>query len=98
MSSRSRFRGRLLYLTFFAIFIAFLYHYFPSISESALLSNPYSTKSYKEIVVASIKSDDTTWLAEQLPDWRARIYVADDPDAEFAVPENKGHESMVYLT
>lgn len=49
-------------------------------------------------MIASVKSDDTSWVAAHLPEWRARIYVADDPDAEFTVRENKGHESMVYLT
>lgn len=96
MSTRFRSPTRILSLAFFAIIIAFLYHYFPSISDSTFFSNPYSTR--KEIVVASVKSDDTSWVAEHLPEWRARIYVADDPNAEFTVPKNKGHESMVYLT
>ncbi|EDN10164.1 predicted protein [Histoplasma mississippiense (nom. inval.)] len=52
----------------------------------------------KEIVVASLKDDDTSWVAEYLSDWNANIYVVDDPRSELTVPMNKARESMVYLT
>jgi len=52
----------------------------------------------KELVVASIKSDDTSWLSEELPEWKANVYVVDDPNANLTVPFNKGHETMAYLT
>ncbi|EEH05874.1 conserved hypothetical protein [Histoplasma capsulatum G186AR] len=52
----------------------------------------------KEIVVASLKDDDTSWVAEHLSDWNANIYVVDDPRSELTVPMNKARESMVYLT
>ncbi|KAK1779553.1 hypothetical protein QBC45DRAFT_374278 [Copromyces sp. CBS 386.78] len=51
-----------------------------------------------EIVVASMKREDTSWVHEYLPDWPASIYVVDDPGAPLTVPRNKGHEAMVYLT
>ncbi|EAA29205.1 hypothetical protein GE21DRAFT_9639 [Neurospora crassa] len=51
-----------------------------------------------ELVVASMKYENTTWFHEYLPDWPASIYVVDDPDAPLTVPKNKGHEAMVYLT
>ncbi|KAI1818644.1 hypothetical protein GGS20DRAFT_197195 [Poronia punctata] len=51
-----------------------------------------------ELVVASIKKEDTTWFHAYLPDWHKNIYVADDPSAPLTVPENKGREAMVYLT
>ncbi|KAJ4407490.1 hypothetical protein N0V85_004360 [Neurospora sp. IMI 360204] len=65
--------------------------------------NPNSTP-YKaielglELVVASLKSENTSWVHEYLPDWPASIYVVDDPDAPLTVPKNKGNEAMVYLT
>ncbi|KMP05232.1 hypothetical protein CIRG_04913 [Coccidioides immitis RMSCC 2394] len=62
----------------------------PSISSSDLL--------FKHLVVASLKSDNTSWVGEHLPDWQAKVYVADDPKAQLTVPLNKGRESMVYLT
>ncbi|KAI0149139.1 hypothetical protein BJ166DRAFT_57333 [Pestalotiopsis sp. NC0098] len=51
-----------------------------------------------EVVVASLKSEDTSWLSTHLPDWKTNIYVVDDRKASLTVPKNQGHESMVYLT
>lgn len=51
-----------------------------------------------EIVVASTRKEDTSWLHKYVPDWHKSIYVVDDPDAPLTVPKNKGHEAMVYLT
>lgn len=51
-----------------------------------------------ELVVASVKAEDTTWFHTYLPDWHKNIYVADDPLASLTVPRNKGREAMVYLT
>ncbi|KAJ9302949.1 hypothetical protein DTO271G3_323 [Paecilomyces variotii] len=52
----------------------------------------------KDLVVASMTKDDTSWLFEYFPDWHKSIYVVDDEDAELTVEINKGRESMVYLT
>jgi hypothetical protein len=52
----------------------------------------------KDMVVASMKSDNTSWLFENFPDWHKSIYVVDDKNAELTVAQNKGRESMVYLT
>lgn len=52
----------------------------------------------KDMVVASMKSDDTSWLSEYFPDWTKSIYVVDDKHAPLTVTRNKGRESMVYLT
>lgn len=52
----------------------------------------------KEMVVARMKSDDTSWLPEYFPDWSQSIYVVDDKKAPLTVERNKGRESMVYLT
>ncbi|KAK2865391.1 hypothetical protein FQN49_003621 [Arthroderma sp. PD_2] len=61
-------------------------------------------KASKELVVASVKSDNISWIREEVPDWRAKVYVADAGDAGEAsksglsIPVNKGREAMVYLT
>ncbi|KAJ5786525.1 uncharacterized protein N7503_011737 [Penicillium pulvis] len=52
----------------------------------------------KDMIVASMKTDDTAWLAEYFPDWSRSIYVVDDKKAPLTVAKNKGRESMVYLT
>lgn len=51
-----------------------------------------------EMVVASMKRENVTWLHEYLPQWKKNIYVVDDPEAELTVPANKGREAMVFLT
>lgn len=51
-----------------------------------------------EVVVASTRSEDTSWLKVYLPEWKTHIYVVDDPGSKLTVPKNKGRESMVYLT
>jgi hypothetical protein len=51
------------------------------------------------VVVASRKSDNTSWLHTSLPPhWTITTYITDDLHAEPFVPINKGHEAMVYLT
>ncbi|KAF7593443.1 hypothetical protein BBP40_011449 [Aspergillus hancockii] len=52
----------------------------------------------QDLVVASMKDDDVSWLFEHFPDWHKSIYVVDDKKAELTVKQNKGRESMVYLT
>ncbi|KAL2828055.1 hypothetical protein BDW59DRAFT_143713 [Aspergillus cavernicola] len=52
----------------------------------------------KSMVVASMKGDDVSWLHKFFPDWHKNIYVVDDKKAELTVKQNKGRESMVYLT
>ncbi|KAM5472951.1 hypothetical protein MauCBS54593_002664 [Microsporum audouinii] len=51
-----------------------------------------------EMVVASMKRENTTWLHDYLPGWKKNIYVVDDHNAELTVPMNKGREAMVFLT
>lgn len=57
-----------------------------------------SARSRKALVVASLQGDDTAWLHQFFPDWTTNLYVMDDPDAFLTVAENKGRESMAYLT
>lgn len=57
-----------------------------------------SADSLVELVVASVKSDNTSWINEYFPQYPANIYVTDDPNALLTVPRNKGRESAAYLT
>lgn len=71
----------------------------PDIATLKPNSTPYKAIELGlELVVASLKSENTSWVHEYLPDWPASIYVVDDPDAPLTVPKNKGNEAMVYLT
>lgn len=56
------------------------------------------TKRRTAVVVASQRTENATWLSTYFPDWEKNIYAVDDSTAELTVPENKGRESMVYLT
>lgn len=50
-----------------------------------------------ELVVASLKQQDTSWYTTYFPFWKANGYVVDDSTAPLTVPQNKGHEAIVYL-
>jgi len=53
----------------------------------------------KALVIASTSSSNLTWLpAAHSAYWTPRVYVTDDPAAEYRVPVNKGNEAMAYLT
>ncbi|OAX83515.1 hypothetical protein ACJ72_02130 [Emergomyces africanus] len=82
-------------LAVFFLFCSFVNHCFFS-----FLSSPsyVSDLENRELVVASMSTADTSWLIENLPEWKLNIYVVDDPDARLTVPKNKGREAMVYLT
>lgn len=49
------------------------------------------------LVVASQRTDDTTWLENTFPEWSKKIYVTDNQNAALTVPTNRGREGMVYL-
>lgn len=51
-----------------------------------------------ELVVATTKKDNVTWLHDYLLDLPKNLYVVDDPSAPLTVPKNKGREAMVILT
>ncbi|KAK2763215.1 hypothetical protein FQN54_009851 [Arachnomyces sp. PD_36] len=65
--------------------------------EPVKVEKPES-KVRQDLVVASMKGDDTSWLYEHFPSWHKSIYVVNDETAELTVRKNKGRESMVYLT
>ena len=60
--------------------------------------SPFATPPPVEIVVASLKSENTSWVQQHLPNWFRSIYIVDDPSAKLTVPRNKGREAMVYLS
>ncbi|KAF9886467.1 hypothetical protein FE257_011373 [Aspergillus nanangensis] len=60
--------------------------------------SPVARSSTKEMVVASVTSDDVSWMYDYFPDWNKNIYVVNDKNAPLTVSKNKGRESMVYLT
>ena len=62
------------------------------------MKRPFAQREKLEVVVAQLKQENTTWLYRFFPDWPKKAYVVDDPAAALTVPQNKGHESMVYLT
>lgn len=66
------------------------------VSSNTPLKSPQRRE--KELVVASLKGDDVSWLYNNITEWTKNIYVVDDPSASLTVPVNKGRESMVYLT
>lgn len=60
---------------------------------------PHVPREYTQtLVVASTQKEDTSWIAKALPNIQHAIYVADDSNAPFHPPVNKGHETMMYLT
>ncbi len=76
-----------------------LLHHFHHTRHAWLTTTPsLATPPPVEIVVASLKSEDTSWVHTHLPDWFRSVYVVDDASARHTVPRNKGREAMVYLT
>ncbi|KAL1621546.1 hypothetical protein SLS54_005567 [Diplodia seriata] len=52
----------------------------------------------KVVVMGKVGEEDTTWVAQYLPDWQNAVYTVDDLNATLHTPINKGKEAMVYLT
>ncbi|GAM89532.1 hypothetical protein ANO11243_075710 [Dothideomycetidae sp. 11243] len=50
------------------------------------------------VAMARLRSESVDWLHEVGPEIERYVYVVDDAGSELTVPENKGHEAMVYLT
>jgi hypothetical protein len=59
--------------------------------------NPRSNYT-RTVVVPKMKSEDISWLDEELSDTPKAIYVVDDKKAPLHPPKNKGNEAMVYLS
>jgi hypothetical protein len=55
----------------------------------------------RTLVIPRLAEEDTGWVAQFLGGdnlLTRAVYTVDDPHADLTVPENKGHEVMVYLT
>ena len=66
--------------------------------KGPLNTTPKDEDNEVELVIASMRKENVTWLHDYLPNWKKNIYVVDDPSAELTVPKNKGREAMVFLT
>jgi hypothetical protein len=62
------------------------------------IAKPIGSNYSRTLVVPKTKDEDVGWIHEELPDLQAAVYEVDNPNAEYRVPKNKGHEAMVYLT
>jgi hypothetical protein len=70
----------------------------PSGEQSKDGTSATSTPEEKELVVASMARDDTSWLDNFFGEWKKNVYVVDDPTVRLTVSANKGREAMPYLT
>lgn len=52
----------------------------------------------KAVVMAKKEEETTDWVVNLLPDWQYYIYTVNNPQATLTTPQNKGHESMAYLS
>ncbi|KAJ4141646.1 hypothetical protein NW768_000862 [Fusarium equiseti] len=90
----------------FVLFVILVFYYrdilFGSNTPARKHRNDYPTLNLDdnavEMVVASMKHENVSWLDEYLPEWKKNIYVVDDNKAKLTVPMNKGREAMVFLT
>ena len=109
LGSRHVIRAAVFMVVIFTLLLSYVYFDRPSPTEigtdipqqspaNGYPDLPAAKGPHVEFVVASLKGDDTSWFAQFIPQWKANIYVVDDHTAPLTVPENKGHEAMVYLT
>lgn len=91
MAAVRRSSRRLVFLAVAGLLTFFLY-------QHTRPAAPRFRPSEKAFVVASQKSDDTSWISSFLPDWDVYRYVTDDPKAQYTVPLDKGRDANVYLT
>ena len=61
-------------------------------------SYTHKAEASKALIVASIKSENTSWIHEHFPNWDRKIYINNDPKANLTIPGQKGRESTTYLT
>jgi hypothetical protein len=62
------------------------------------VAKPPGSQYSRCLVVPRLMDDDVSWIAKELPEIDAAIYVANDPSAPLHPPRNRGHEVMIYLT
>jgi hypothetical protein len=103
--NRANYLGRARIVRVLGVFVLLWFlHYFFFSGDSQPALNSSSRKAGKDgeptwaLIVASTKTEDTTWIKKNLPTVPSLVYTVDDPKSKFKVPENKGNEAMVYLT
>jgi hypothetical protein len=52
----------------------------------------------RTLVVPRTKSENVSWLDEEVRGYELAVYVVDDEEAPLHPPVNKGNEAMVYLS
>ncbi|KAF1351838.1 hypothetical protein BDV97DRAFT_133155 [Delphinella strobiligena] len=70
-------------------------------SKDTPISNETARLPTRPAIIAAARADeDVKWMAELTFDYELYPYNVDDRDAapRLAIPQNKGHEAMVYLT
>lgn len=65
-------------------------------THPGLISDAGNSQPSTTVVVAALEKDDVSWI--DFAWWDVWKYEVDNPKARHAVPKNKGHEAMVYLT
>ncbi|BCR90600.1 DUF3431 domain-containing protein [Aspergillus chevalieri] len=60
-------------------------------------TTPIIVPNDRTIVMAKMSWEDTSWVSNDLNEWRNVIYTVDDPFASRHTPINKGRESLAYL-
>ncbi|EPS36137.1 hypothetical protein H072_10295 [Dactylellina haptotyla CBS 200.50] len=71
------------------------------VQSSSKAAKPSPENTYeKTVIMGKIKSEDTSWVQQSLPEWRPAVYAVDDRKVEgyLHVSVNKGREAMAYLT
>ncbi len=59
---------------------------------------PLGSTYSRVMVIPRLKSDNISWVLDELPDINTAVYIANDPLAALHPPKNKGHEVMIYLS
>ena len=76
-------------------------HILPSATEPVFAAGHAKPASYncsRILVMGKLKDDDISWINQELPNLDTAIYIVDDDSGPLRIPQNKGHEAMVYLT
>ncbi|PLB44894.1 hypothetical protein P170DRAFT_440099 [Aspergillus steynii IBT 23096] len=67
------------------------------IAQPTYETTPIIVPNDRVIVMAKLAAEDTSWVSNELAEWRNFIYTVDDPNAARHTPKNKGRESLAYL-
>ncbi|CAK41965.1 uncharacterized protein An14g02280 [Aspergillus niger] len=68
-----------------------------AVSRPLYETTPIIVPNDRVIVMAKLSTEDTSWVSNDLAEWRNVIYTVDDVTAPRHTPKNKGRESLAYL-